>query len=210
MRTLFLCLFTLRAMAQDLPTPDPYAAERQHLLKIFHEVESSINSQSLDRMVQQMDANATVVWANGEVSRGPAEVLAYYDRMVKGKDRILTKYLTTAKLNGHARFLGDGTVAIADGTMEDEYFPVIRGPFRLSSKWTTTAAKINGEWKIVSLHLSANVFNNVLLDEAKRALLYAAGGGLLLGAFGGWLASWALNRRRMSRTMDDQAAPPPA
>lgn len=181
-------------MAQELPNPDPHADDRALLMKIFHEVEGSINSQSLDRMVQQMDPNATVVWANGEVSRGPAEVLAYYDRMVKGKDRIITKYLTSAKLNGHARFLGDGTVAIADGTMEDEYFPVIRGPFRLSAKWTTTAAKLNGEWKIVSLHLSANVFNNVLLDEAKRALMYVGGGGLAIGALVGFAIAWFVRR----------------
>jgi hypothetical protein len=176
-------------MAQDLPNPDPHAADREHLLKIFHEVENSINSQSLERMAQQMDANATVVWANGEVSRGPAEILAYYDRMVKGKDRILTKYMTSAKLSGHARFLGDGSVAIADGTMEDEFFPIIRGPFKLDSKWTMTAARINGEWKVVSLHLSANVFNNVLLDEAKKALMYTSGGGLLAGLLGGWAVS---------------------
>ena len=181
-------------MAQDLPTPDLHATDREHLLKIFHEVESSINSQSLERMAQQMDAGVTVVWSNGEVSRGPAEVLDYYDRMVRGKGRILTKYMTSAKLHGHARFLADGSVAIADGTMEDEYFPVIRGPFRLSAKWTTTAARINGEWKIVALHLSANVFNNVLLDEAKKALMYVAGGGLLLGFLAGWAVSWFLGR----------------
>lgn len=181
-------------MAQDLPSPDPHAADREQLLKIFHEVEGSINSQSLERMAQQMDAEVTVVWANGEVSRGPADVLAYYDRMVKGKDRIITKYLTQAKLHGHARFLGDGTVAIADGTMEDEYFPVIRGPFTLSAKWTATAAKLNGEWKIVSLHLSANVFNNVLLDEAKKALMYVGGGGLAIGVLAGWAISKFLSR----------------
>ncbi len=181
-------------MAQDLPSPDPHAADREHLLKIFHEVENSINSQSLERMSQQMDANVTVVWANGEVSRGPSEVLAYYERMVRGKDRILTKYMTSAKLHGHARFLGDGNVAVADGTMEDEFFPVIRGPFRMSSKWTTTLARINGEWKIVGLHLSANVFNNVLLDEAVNALKYVGGGGLLVGLLAGWGISWFFRR----------------
>jgi len=185
-----LFLLTLSVMAQELPNPDPHVADRVHLLKILSEVESSINSQSLERMAGQMDPNATVVWANGEVSRGPAEVLEYYDRMVKGKDRILTKYLTKATLNGHARFLGDGSVALADGTMEDEYFPVIRGPFRMSSKWTATAARTNGEWKIVTLHLSANVFNNVLLDEAKKALLYVGLGGLVLGLLLGYGIRW--------------------
>ena len=184
----FLMLsLTVIAQPSALPDPDPHAEDRKALLKIFSEVEASINAQSLDRMVKQMDPAATVVWANGEVSRGPAEILAYYDRMVKGSDRILTKYTTEAKLHGHARFLGNGDVATADGTMEDEFTPIIRGPFRLSGKWTTTAAKINGEWKVISLHLSANVFNNVLLDEAKSALLYTGGGCLLAGALLGWL-----------------------
>ena len=195
MRTLIPFAF-LAAAALLAQPEDPHAADRQQLLKIFHEVETSINSQSLERMAQQMDPNVVVVWANAEVSRGPAEVLAYYDRMVKGKDRILTKYTTSAKLHGHARFLGNGDVAIADGTMEDEYFPIIRGPFRLSAKWTTTAAKINGEWKIVALHLSANVFNNVLLDEAKAALLYAVLGGLVAGLVFCGLVVWLVRRRR--------------
>lgn len=176
-------LFALCVLALSLPAfgQDPHGADRELLLKIFHEVEDSINSQSLERMAKQMDASATVVWANGEISRGPAEVLAYYERMVKGKDRILSRYTTSAKLNGHARFLGDGTVAIADGSMVDEFTPVSRGVFKLDSKWTMTAAKIDGEWKIVGLHLSSNVFNNPLLDEAKAALMYVGGGGALVG-----------------------------
>lgn len=174
---------------------DPHADDRQKLRHILREVEGSINDQSLDRMVQQMDQNVVVVWANGEVSRGPADVLAYYERMVKGKDRILKKYLTSAKLHGPARFLGND-VAIADGTMEDEYFPVLRRPFRLHNRWTTTIARINGEWKIVALHLSGNVFNNVLLDELKGALLYTTIAGLVFGALAGWGLTRFFARRK--------------
>lgn len=184
MKLIPLCL--LAAALPLVAQPDPHAEDRQLLLKIFHEIEDSINSQSLDRMAKQMDPEGVVVWANGEISRGPAEVLTYYDRMVKGTDRILTKYTTSAKLNGHARFLGDGSVAIADGTMVDEFTPVSRGAFKLDSKWTMTAHKVNGEWKVVELHLSANVFNNVLLDEAKSALMYTGGGGALVGLLLGW------------------------
>ena len=86
----------------------------------------------------------------------------------------------------------DLTIAVADGTMVDEFFPVARGPFSLNSNWTSTSAKINGQWQVVSMHLSSNVFTNSLLAEATRAIWYAAGG----AAIGGLLLGWLLGRRR--------------
>ena len=137
-------MVSVAAIAQPpaLPNPDPHAEYR---------------------IVRQMDAAATVVWATGEVSRNPAEILAYYDRPLRGSDRILTEYTTAAKLHGHSRFPGIGEVATAANPIEDDFTPVIRGPFRLSGKWTANAPQINGEWKVISLHLS----NNVLLGHLK-------------------------------------------
>ena len=166
---------------------DPHALDRQALIKLFREMEASINAQDVERMVAQMHPQATVTWLNGEVSRGHDEIRAYYQRMVKGEQRILDRYVTTAKLGDHAHFFGNGEVAVADGTMEDEFFPVARGPFRLSSNWTPTAANIDGQWKVVSMHLSSNVFTNPLLAEAKAAIWYAGGGAALLGLLLGWL-----------------------
>ncbi len=186
--TRMLFLVSMITIAAD----DPHAEDRKALLKILHEMEAGINSQDIDHMVSQMDAAATVTWLNGEISRGHAEIKAYYHRMVKGDQRIITKYTSAAKLGAGARFYGNGLVAVADGTTEDEFFPIVRGPFRLHSNWSATAAKLDGQWKIVNLHLSANVFSNTLMDEAKAALLYVGCGGLVAGG----LVGWFLSRRR--------------
>jgi hypothetical protein len=112
--------------------------------------------------------------------------------MVKDDGRIIDKYTTQAKLGDHARFVGSGgDVALADGSMEDEFFPIIRGPFKLNSRWSATVAKSGGAWKIVNLHLSSNVFTNVLISELTRALWFAGAGGLVVGG----LAGWSLGRR---------------
>ncbi|MEF8714074.1 MAG: nuclear transport factor 2 family protein [Accumulibacter sp.] len=191
---LFVLLALLGPASTLAADNDPYAADRQALIRIFREIEASINAQDVDRMVAQMAPEATVTWLNGEVSRGHAEIKAYYHRMVKGEQRILDRYLTTAKIGASAHFFGHGEVAVADGTMVDEFFPVARGPFTLNSNWTSTSAKIDGQWKVVSMHLSSNVFTNSLIAEAKEALWWAAGGAGLAGLVLGGLIGRMLRR----------------
>jgi hypothetical protein len=175
---------------------DPYADDRQALLKVFREIEAGINDQNVDRMVVQMHPQATVTWLNGVISRGHDEIKAYYHRMVKADNRYINKYITAAKVGASARFFGNGEVAVADGSMEDEFFPVARAPFKLSSRWTSTSAKIDGQWKVVSLHLSSNVFTNSLIEEATTAAYYAAAGGALGGLVVGWLVGRMRRRAR--------------
>ena len=127
------------------------------------------------------------------VSRGKDEVRAYYGRMVGHDKAILNKYLTKASIGAPAKFYGD--VAIADGSTLDEFYPIARGVFKLDSRWSTTVVKNAGQWKIVSLHLSSNVFNNPLIDELKGDIVKAGVGGLVAGLVLMWLISWALRRR---------------
>ena len=107
--------------------------DREALRKILSEVEKAINAQDIEGIVAQMSPDCTVTWWNAEISRGHDEIRAYYRRMVKDEGRLINKYTTQAKLGAHARFVGSGgDVALADGSMEDEFFPVIRGPFKLN------------------------------------------------------------------------------
>ena len=160
--------------------PDPRAEDRKQLRAMLAEFEAAINAQSIDRMIAEMDDSVTVIWLNAEVSRGKDEVGAYYGRMVGHDKAILNKYLTKATIGAPARFYGD--VAIADGSTADEFYPVARGFFTLDSRWSTTVAKNPaGEWKIVLLHLSSNVFNNALLDEVKADIVKGAVGGFIAG-----------------------------
>ena len=185
-----ICSVAASGWAQQ---PDPHAEDRAQLRAMLAEFEAAINAQSIDRMVAAMDDNVTVIWLNAEVSRGKDEVRAYYGRMVGHDKAILSKYLTKASIGAPAKFYGD--VAIADGSAMDEFYPIARGFFRLDSRWSTTVVKNAGQWKIVSLHLSSNVFNNPLLDEVKTNIVKAGVGGFVAGLAVMWMIAWALRRR---------------
>jgi hypothetical protein len=187
-------IFTMLLIAANsLAAEDPHGADRQQLRQLMAEVEGAINEQNIDRMLTQFDDNATVTWLNAEVSRGKADIKAYYQRMVGGEQAILKKYLTRAKLGAPAKFYGD--IAVADGTTADEFYPWKRGVFKLDSDWSGTLAKIDGQWKLVSLHLSSNVFNNPLIDEYKQMLWYVGAGAFGAGLLVSFLALKFLRRR---------------
>jgi uncharacterized protein (TIGR02246 family) len=189
---LVIMAIPLHVAAED----DLHQEDRKALLKILGEVEAAINAQDIEGLIAVMRPDCTVTWWNAEISRGHDQIRAYYRRMVKDDGRIINKYTTQAKLGDHARFLGSGgDVAVADGSMVDEFFPVIRGPFKLDSRWSVTLAKsAAGEWKIVTLHLSSNVFTNTLIHELKHLLFVAAAGALVVGGVAGWL----LGRRKQA------------
>lgn len=65
-----LCLFRFAAFGQEAATTDAHAEDRKALSNI-------------DRLLRQMDAGATVTWRNGDVSRGHADIKAYYERKMK-------------------------------------------------------------------------------------------------------------------------------
>ena len=201
-----LYAIALTALLRPLPVKaqdDVHQQDRQALLKILNEVQKAINAQDVEGILAQMRPDCTVTWWNAEISRGHDEIRAYYRRMVKDPGRIISKYTTQAKLGAHARFVGSGgDVALADGSMEDEFFPIVRGPFKLSSRWSATAAKSGGEWKIVTLHLSSNVFTNTLIAELIRALWFAGVAGLVIGG----LAGWFIGRRRPKHSPSEPRA----
>jgi len=176
---------------------DLHQADRQALLQLMSRVEKAINAQDIEGIVAEMSPDCTVTWWNAEISRGHDDIRAYYRRMMKDPGRIIGKYTTQAKLGAHARFIGSGgDVAVADGSMEDEFFPIVRGPFSLSSRWSATVAKTDGVWKIVNLHLSSNVFTNVLIAELGRAVWMAGVGGLAIGLLVGWLVGRRLKTKQ--------------
>ncbi len=166
---------------------DPHQEDRQALLKLLSAVQAAINAQDIEALIAVMHPDCTVTWWNAEISHGHDEIRTYYRKMVKDPGRIITRYTTNAALDGHARFLDASCdVAVAVGSMEDEFFPVIRGPFKLDSRWSATVSKSAGQWKIANLHLSSNVFTNTLISELTRALWFAGAAGLVVGGVAGW------------------------
>jgi hypothetical protein len=189
---LFLSLLSFNAaVAVTTPPLDPSAGrieDRQQLRVLLEAMETGINKLDLDGLLKLAQPDVVITWQNAEVSRGHEQVRAYYNRMIKGAAPVVGKISTAATLGGSAVFYGDS--AVAYGTMVDRYELTEGLAFALNANWSTTVVKSEGQWKVAALHFSTNLFDNALLNAAKRSVWYAAGGALLLGI----LLTWAVMR----------------
>ena len=83
------------------------------------------------------------------------------------------------------------------GTSDDRYTFSDGEVRQMKSRWSAVVQKHDNAWKIVSVHFSASLFDNPVLDAAKQAVQKWA---LIAGALGiaiGLAIGLVLRRRRV-------------
>ena len=121
----------------------------------------AVNQNDLDALLPLLDKNVIVTWMNGEVSRGPEGVRAYYDRMMKGDKRIVESVTINPEVDELTHLYGDTGVAF--GSSRDHFKLTDGRDFEVLSRSSATLVLADGKWRIANFHASANVFDNPIL-----------------------------------------------
>jgi ketosteroid isomerase-like protein len=183
-----LCILLLALGSVVCAETDPRAADREQLLEILADVKQALNAQDFERAARHLDENGVMTYYNAELTRGHEEGREYFNRMLKDAAAVVKEYSLTGEVSAPAVFHGDTAVAYG---ITEEHFKLTEGlEFVLNGRWSTTLQKKQDTWKIISLHFSSNLFDNPLLNNAKR-LSWVAGGA---GFAGGLLTMFILGR----------------
>ena len=176
---LLLGSYSWAATAPILDATGERAEDRQQLRVLLDSMEKSVSDIDVEATLKLMQPTAVVTWQNAEVSYGVDAIREYHRRMIVGAAAKVKKFSTKATLSAPAVFYGD--TAIAYGTEIDTYELAEGLSFSLNANWSTTAVKTDGQWKVAALHFSTNLFDNPLLNNAKRMIWVAAIAALLAG-----------------------------
>lgn len=178
-----------RTGAQAAAPPEDPA--HQELRALRDGLLAAINRGDLTGVEPFLHTNCVVTWHNAEVSRGHAGVRAYFDRVMKGPNKLVDSFKCDITVDELTILYGGDTGVCWGGT--DERFVLTGGkPLNIKGRWSATLVKENGRWLIASLHASTNLFDNVLLNLAERAAVLAGVACLATGLILGWL----VGRRR--------------
>ena len=184
-----------QAVAAEAQQAAPEDPAHQELRKLRDGLLDAMNRGDIDASLAFLHTNCVITWHNAEVSRGHQGVRAYNDRVMKGPNRIVDTFHCEIKVD-ELSILYHGDTAICFGS-SDEHFKLANGrTLDFKGRWSATLVKESGHWLVASLHASTNLFDNVLLDLAKKAAGVAAAVCLVVGLGIGWLVG-----RRGKRTV---------
>jgi hypothetical protein len=181
-------LLVLLASAMNLGAAalDPKTEATHNELRALRDgLLSAMNKGDIDGQLSYLHTNAVITWHNAETSRGKEGVRDYYNRLMGGPNKMVEKFSAEINVDELTILHGENT-GISFGS-SIEHFKMANGrSFDLKGRWTATLVKENGRWLIASLHVSTNLFDNIILTLAKRYAIWGVASAFVIGAGLGW------------------------
>jgi uncharacterized protein (TIGR02246 family) len=182
------------APSSSIPDAAAQAAIHEQLRALRERMFAAYEKRDMDALLADVAPDVVITWQNADRNNGHEEFREFYNRMMKGESSVVKDVSTSFEVDDTSRLYGNDT-AIARGTQVDTFLLTDGSNFTLNSKWTATVIKENDAWKVASFHVSANIFDNPILDVAKGWLMKAGIAGGLAGLVIGLLIGRATRRK---------------
>ena len=198
---LLLLSCVLNVVAADAqsqtPPPSPPSAETLHneLRALRDQAVTAVNKRDADSLMQLLDPNITFTAMNNDVVHGLEQAKAYYQRMLVGSGRIVEAMSLTVVPDDLTGLYENGTIGISAGSSVAHFKLATGTEFDVPLRWTATLHRSNAKWSILSLHYSANMFDNPILDALKSSTKWIAlGVGFVFILIGFFVGRWSRKR----------------
>jgi hypothetical protein len=201
-RTAFLVVLILSCLHAIASDVDPkIEAAHKELRALRDGLLDAMNKGDIERELTYLHTNAVITWHNAEVSRGREGVRAYYERLTDGPNKMVDKFFAEVNVDELTILHGENT-GISFGSSIEHFKLTSGGSFDLKGRWTATLVRENGKWLVASLHVSTNMFDNVMLEMVKKRALVAVVILFVIGAAIGWFIG---RRRKLTAPLENPA-----
>ncbi len=178
-----------------LAAQEPNEAIHEELRRLLTGIETAVNNGAYDDLAPYFHENMRVTTINQEIISSPGDIRGYFDSWF-GPGGFLKKIDMQLVADELTELYGDNTFGIVRGYGEEDYILSDERFFPMKTRWTATVIKdIDGQWRILALHIGTNFLDNPILAAAEGALMNFGAGGLLIGVVIGGLAGFLFGRR---------------
>jgi ketosteroid isomerase-like protein len=186
----FALLAATAARAQE-----PSAADHDALRKIKADVLHAINSRDLKGMDEILHKPFMVTVITQDSFTDTGALQAYYDGLFSRPLLRIARVTMEAEADELSQIY-TGTCAVARGSTKETYEMADGRRFDMRGRWTATALKQDGRWKLLAIHDGTNFLDNPVLTAIEKSVAYSGAGGLAGGLVLGFLAARLVRRRQ--------------
>lgn len=200
MKTLLVKRVLLCVSAALVAAASALAEERQQdheeLRAMLKTATEGMTSKNLDALAPLFYSKFSITTVDQKVFTNLADFKAYYENLYNSERAPLKSIVFKPEADALTEFVGEN-IGLSHGTSTDTYTFSDGDTRVMTSRWTATVFKENGKWKILNLHIGANLLDNPVVSSLK-SYVYKTGigagiGGLLVGFAVAWFAK--RNRR---------------
>ncbi|TWU34967.1 YybH family protein [Novipirellula artificiosorum] len=174
----FSCLDTIHGRAESHATVPP------ELSQLRDRVIAAYEKGDMEAVVDDLADDCVLTWQTGDRFVTRQEVLTGHLKMIAEEQTNTKQESSDVRVDGMT-LTSDDQTAIAYGTLVDRFSLRDHSILAFPSQWTATVTMTDGKWKLASVHVSSNVFDNPVLNKARAslatAIMVAGIGGIVLG-----------------------------
>lgn len=193
MKTYVSLVLLINLLFSSMSFANEYADDRRQMKIMLTQIVKDLNDGALNNFDQYLAKDAVVTFYDGEYATGIPAIKKCMEKILTGDNPVLKSIKTTAKETEEAKVYPNNT-AIAYGQITNDLVFINGKSMHIDGRWTTSLIKQDSQWKITSLHFSANLFDNAILNEAQERLLMFCSIALIIG----FILGWILKRRKNS------------
>jgi hypothetical protein len=197
MKTIAFCTALLFLLGTNLARPQTAseAADQDALRKLKSDVIDAINTRNLDSMNKLLHKPFLVTAITQDSFNDSASLKAWFEGLFSRPVLRLTGLRMDADADELAQIY-TGTFAVARGSTKERYELADGRGFNILGRWTATAIKEDGQWKLLAIQDGANFLDNPVINAIERKTIYLSAGGAGTGAIVGILLGFFIGRRR--------------
>ncbi len=151
----------------------------------------ALNNQDFDKIEPFLHPQFTITTVDNQIFQTADQFEAYWEQQLAGP---IERIELSLQPDGDTLFLSD-QVGVNHGAASSTFY-FRNGPERdMQLRWSSVVQKDGDQWLLQSLHFSANLFDNPVLQTTRRLTLVMSTGTALGGAFLGVLLTFMVRRR---------------
>ncbi len=184
-----MALVAANAMAEDRQQ------DHDELRQILKTATDAMNSKNLDALAPLFYSRFSITTVDQKLFTNLADFKAYYEGLYSGANAPLKSIMFKPEADALTEFIGDN-IGLSHGTSTDTYTFSDGDTRVMTSRWTATVFRENGKWKILNLHIGADLLTNPVVSTLKSYIYKVGIGSGLGGLIVGFAVAWFLRGKR--------------